>query len=64
MTIGDSIAYGRSDPQVAGPWQLVAAHIAMNEAEHHVLNVAVPGCMLADVRRRRPGSSRPECPTR
>lgn len=47
---GDSIAYGRCDP--AGGWvaRLASAHIAANELDHRVFNVAIPGSTLDDVR--------------
>ncbi|MFE1349861.1 SGNH/GDSL hydrolase family protein [Streptomyces sp. NPDC058757] len=46
---GDSIAYGRCDPRGGWAGRLAAAHIAANEAEHRLFNLAVPGASLADV---------------
>lgn len=45
--VGDSIAYGRSDP--AGGWahHLAQAHIARDEANNRLYNLAIPGRTLA-----------------
>ncbi|MGY3333958.1 acyl-CoA thioesterase-1 [Streptomyces filamentosus] len=49
VIVGDSIAYGRCDPRGGWAGHLAAAHIAANEAEHRLFNLAVPGAFLADV---------------
>ncbi|MGW4778390.1 GDSL-type esterase/lipase family protein [Streptomyces filamentosus] len=49
VIVGDSIAYGRCDPRGGWAGHLAAAHIAANEAEHRLFNLAVPGASLADV---------------
>ncbi|MGY4387338.1 GDSL-type esterase/lipase family protein [Streptomyces sp. TE12347] len=49
VVVGDSIAYGRCDPRGGWAGHLAAAHIARNEAERRLFNLAVPGSTLADV---------------
>ncbi|GAA2620620.1 hypothetical protein GCM10010425_13650 [Streptomyces spororaveus] len=49
VVVGDSIAYGRCDPRGGWAGHLAAAHIAANEAERRLFNLAVPGSTLADV---------------
>ncbi|MCX4717518.1 GDSL-type esterase/lipase family protein [Streptomyces virginiae] len=49
VVVGDSIAYGRCDPRGGWAGHLAAAHIAGNEAERRLFNLAVPGSTLADV---------------
>ncbi|MFF4445289.1 GDSL-type esterase/lipase family protein [Streptomyces sp. NPDC001502] len=49
VIVGDSIAYGRCDPRGGWAGHLAAAHIAGNEAERRLFNLAVPGSTLADV---------------
>ncbi|WP_026415243.1 GDSL-type esterase/lipase family protein [Actinomadura oligospora] len=51
---GDSIAYGRCDPDGGWAARLAAAHIAANERDHRVFNVAIPGSSLDDVREQLP----------
>ncbi|MEU3316505.1 GDSL-type esterase/lipase family protein [Streptomyces sp. NPDC006662] len=51
---GDSIAYGRCDPQGGWAARLAARHIAANELDHRVFNLAVPGSTLADVAQQTP----------
>ncbi|MFJ3640101.1 GDSL-type esterase/lipase family protein [Streptomyces sp. NPDC090108] len=62
VIVGDSIAYGRCDP--AGGWtaRLAAAHIAANERDHRVFNLAVPGSTLADVCEQTPALLAPRLP--
>ncbi|MGK4580757.1 GDSL-type esterase/lipase family protein [Kitasatospora sp. HPMI-4] len=59
---GDSIAYGRCDPQGGWAARLAAAHIAANEIEHRVFNVAIPGSTLTDVREQIPALLAPRHP--
>ncbi|MFD5410454.1 GDSL-type esterase/lipase family protein [Streptomyces nojiriensis] len=54
VVVGDSIAYGRCDPQGGWAGRLAAAHIAGNEAERRLFNLAVPGSTLADVSEQTP----------
>ncbi|MFI6048975.1 GDSL-type esterase/lipase family protein [Streptomyces violascens] len=49
VIVGDSIAYGRCDPQGGWAARLAATHIAENETEHRVFNLAIPGSTLTDV---------------
>ncbi|GAA0314403.1 hypothetical protein GCM10010302_61940 [Streptomyces polychromogenes] len=51
---GDSIAYGRCDPQGGWAARLAARHIAANEVDHRVFNLAVPGSTLAGVAEQTP----------
>ncbi|MFC4906076.1 GDSL-type esterase/lipase family protein [Actinomadura gamaensis] len=62
VIVGDSIAYGRCDP--AGGWaaRLASAHIAANEADHRVFNLAIPGSTLTDVREQTPALLAPRLP--
>ncbi|WP_030773423.1 MULTISPECIES: GDSL-type esterase/lipase family protein [unclassified Streptomyces] len=63
VVVGDSIAYGRCDPRGGWAGHLAAAHIAANEAEHRLFNMAVPGSTLADVGEQTPallGARRPD----
>ncbi|MGW6981653.1 GDSL-type esterase/lipase family protein [Streptomyces sp. NPDC054932] len=54
VIVGDSIAYGRCDPQGGWAAHLAAAHIAGNETERRVFNLAVPGSTLTDVSEQTP----------
>ncbi|MFD7785012.1 GDSL-type esterase/lipase family protein [Streptomyces nojiriensis] len=54
VVVGDSIAYGRCDPRGGWAGHLAAAHIAGNEAERRLFNLAVPGSTLADVSEQTP----------
>ncbi|WP_328787225.1 GDSL-type esterase/lipase family protein [Streptomyces sp. NBC_00273] len=54
VIVGDSIAYGRCDPRGGWAGHLAAAHIAGNEAERRLFNLAVPGSTLADVSEQTP----------
>ncbi|WP_346845492.1 SGNH/GDSL hydrolase family protein [uncultured Rothia sp.] len=45
--IGDSIAYGRSDPQGGWSRQLAVAHISRDESNNRLYNLAIPGRTLA-----------------
>ncbi|MFJ6048678.1 GDSL-type esterase/lipase family protein [Streptomyces sp. NPDC092307] len=54
VVVGDSIAYGRCDPRGGWAGHLAAAHIAPNEAERRLFNLAVPGSTLADVAEQTP----------
>ncbi|WP_329403659.1 GDSL-type esterase/lipase family protein [Streptomyces virginiae] len=54
VVVGDSIAYGRCDPRGGWAGHLAAAHIAGNEAERRLFNLAVPGSTLADVAEQTP----------
>ncbi|GGX82815.1 GDSL-type esterase/lipase family protein [Streptomyces fructofermentans] len=47
--LGDGIAYGRCDPHGGWAARLAADHIARNENEHRVFNLAVPGSTLRGV---------------
>uniref|UniRef100_A0AAU2VG55 SGNH/GDSL hydrolase family protein n=1 Tax=Streptomyces sp. NBC_00003 TaxID=2903608 RepID=A0AAU2VG55_9ACTN len=47
--MGDSIAYGRCDPHGGWAARFAATHIAGNETEHRVFNLAIPGSTLIDV---------------
>lgn len=62
VIVGDSIAYGRCDPHGGWAGRLAAAHIAANEAEHRVFNLAVPGSTLADVSEQTPVLLGPRLP--
>ncbi|MCX4807936.1 GDSL-type esterase/lipase family protein [Streptomyces sp. NBC_01214] len=54
VIVGDSIAYGRCDPRGGWAGHLAAAHIAGNETERRLFNLAVPGSTLADVSEQTP----------
>ncbi|WP_329447499.1 GDSL-type esterase/lipase family protein [Streptomyces sp. NBC_01426] len=54
VIVGDSIAYGRCDPRGGWAARLAATHIARNETDHRVFNLAVPGSTLADVAEQTP----------
>ncbi|MFF0297237.1 GDSL-type esterase/lipase family protein [Kitasatospora sp. NPDC004614] len=54
VIVGDSIAYGRCDPQGGWAGHLAATHIASDENAHRVFNLAIPGSTLADVARQTP----------
>ncbi|AZQ73331.1 hypothetical protein EKH77_20815 [Streptomyces luteoverticillatus] len=54
VIVGDSIAYGRCDPQGGWAARFSAAHIARNELAHRIFNLAIPGSTLADVREQTP----------
>ncbi|WP_314244997.1 GDSL-type esterase/lipase family protein [Streptomyces kutzneri] len=54
VIVGDSIAYGRCDPRGGWAGHLAAAHIAGNEAERRLFNLAIPGTTLADVSEQTP----------
>ncbi|AUG76612.1 hypothetical protein CFP65_1733 [Kitasatospora sp. MMS16-BH015] len=62
VVVGDSIAYGRCDPQGGWAGQLAAAHIAADEVEHRVFNLAIPGSTLAQVAEQTPGLLGPRLP--
>ncbi|MEV4560480.1 GDSL-type esterase/lipase family protein [Kitasatospora sp. NPDC049285] len=62
VIVGDSIAYGRCDPQGGWAGHLAAAHIGANETEHRVFNLAVPGSTLADVSEQTPALLPPRHP--
>ncbi|MBP2405751.1 GDSL-like Lipase/Acylhydrolase [Streptomyces netropsis] len=62
VIVGDSIAYGRCDPQGGWAARLAATHIAGNEAEHRVFNLAIPGSTLADVSEQTPAVLAPRLP--
>ncbi|MGP9023035.1 GDSL-type esterase/lipase family protein [Streptomyces sp. BR1] len=55
VVVGDSIAYGRCDPRGGWTAHLAAEHIAANEGEHRVFNLAIPGSTLLDVSEQTPG---------
>ncbi|MFC5184737.1 GDSL-type esterase/lipase family protein [Actinomadura harenae] len=59
---GDSIAYGRCDPDGGWAARLASAHIAANELDHRVFNVAIPGSTLDDVRAQLPALLPPRLP--
>ncbi len=54
VIVGDSIAYGRCDPRGGWAARLAATHIAANEADHRVFNLAVPGITLREVSEQTP----------
>ncbi|GGP52570.1 GDSL-type esterase/lipase family protein [Streptomyces abikoensis] len=62
VIVGDSIAYGRCDPQGGWAARLAAAHIARNESAHRVFNLAIPGSTLADVSEQTPTLLAPRLP--
>ncbi|WP_073810277.1 SGNH/GDSL hydrolase family protein [Kitasatospora sp. CB01950] len=62
MIVGDSIAYGRCDPEGGWAGQFATAHIAADEHAHRVLNLAVPGNTLADVSEQTPALLPPRHP--
>ncbi|MFD9690806.1 GDSL-type esterase/lipase family protein [Kitasatospora sp. NPDC001309] len=62
VIVGDSIAYGRCDPQGGWTGHLAAAHIAANETQNRVFNLAVPGSTLADVSAQTPALLPPRHP--
>ncbi|MEV5568960.1 GDSL-type esterase/lipase family protein [Spirillospora sp. NPDC052269] len=59
---GDSIAYGRSDPDGGWAARLASGHIAENELDHRVFNVAIPGNTLDGVREEVPALLSPRLP--
>ncbi|MEU2513704.1 GDSL-type esterase/lipase family protein [Streptomyces syringium] len=62
VIVGDSIAYGRCDPQGGWAGRLAAAHIAANEVEHRLFNLAIPGSTLTDVSEQTPALLAPRLP--
>ncbi|MFE1949266.1 GDSL-type esterase/lipase family protein [Streptomyces sp. NPDC059524] len=62
VIVGDSIAYGRCDPQGGWAGHLAAAHIASDESAHRVFNLAIPGSTLADVSEQTPPLLAPRHP--
>lgn len=54
VIVGDSIAYGRCDPQGGWAARLAASHIALNEVDNRVFNLAIPGSTLAEVAEQTP----------
>ncbi|MFE2146557.1 GDSL-type esterase/lipase family protein [Streptomyces sp. NPDC059456] len=62
VIVGDSIAYGRCDPRGGWAGRLAASHIARNEAEHRLFNLAIPGITLADVSEQTPALLGPRRP--
>ncbi|WP_241845401.1 GDSL-type esterase/lipase family protein [Streptomyces silvensis] len=62
VVAGDSIAYGRCDPQGGWAGHLAAAHIAADEPGHRVFNLAVPGSTLRDVAEQLPPLLGPRLP--
>ncbi|MEV7542657.1 GDSL-type esterase/lipase family protein [Streptomyces sp. NPDC089915] len=54
VIVGDSIAYGRCDPRGGWAARLAARHIAANEVDHRVFNLAVPGSTLTAVAEQTP----------
>lgn len=62
VIVGDSIAYGRCDPRGGWAGRLAAAHIAANEAEHRLFNLAIPGSTLTDVTEQTPALLAPRLP--
>ncbi|WP_406345970.1 GDSL-type esterase/lipase family protein [Streptomyces sp. NBC_00648] len=62
VIVGDSIAYGRCDPRGGWAARLAATHIAGNEAEHRVFNLAIPGSTLAEVSEQTPALLAPRLP--
>jgi lysophospholipase L1-like esterase len=62
VIVGDSIAYGRCDPQGGWAARLAAGHIAADEAAHRVFNLAIPGSTLAEVAAQTPALLGPRRP--
>ncbi|MBJ3809118.1 gamma-glutamylcyclotransferase [Streptomyces flavofungini] len=62
VIVGDSIAYGRCDPDGGWAGRLAASHIAANESEHRVFNLAIPGSTLTDVSAQTPALLAPRLP--
>ncbi|MFI6682451.1 GDSL-type esterase/lipase family protein [Streptomyces sp. NPDC050485] len=62
VIVGDSIAYGRCDPRGGWAAHLAAAHIARNETDHRVFNLAIPGSTLRDVSEQTPALLAPRHP--
>ncbi|GAA2260923.1 hypothetical protein GCM10010430_51300 [Kitasatospora cystarginea] len=62
VIVGDSIAYGRCDPHGGWAARLTATHIAGNEADHRVFNLAIPGSTLLDVAEQTPALLPPRRP--
>ncbi|KUJ66054.1 hypothetical protein ACZ90_40065 [Streptomyces albus subsp. albus] len=62
VIVGDSIAYGRCDPRGGWAARLSAAHIAANELDHRVFNLAIPGSTLTDVVEQTPALLAPRLP--
>ncbi|MDT0453282.1 GDSL-type esterase/lipase family protein [Streptomyces hesseae] len=62
VIVGDSIAYGRCDPQGGWAARLATAHIAANELAHRVFNLAIPGSTLVDVSEQTPALLAPRLP--
>ncbi|RSS35078.1 hypothetical protein EF912_36440 [Streptomyces sp. WAC07061] len=62
VIVGDSIAYGRCDPDGGWAARLAASHIAENEAAHRVFNLAIPGTTLAAVSEQTPVLLPPRLP--
>lgn len=54
VIVGDSIAYGRCDPQGGWAARLATGHIARDETDNRVFNLAVPGATLAEVAEQTP----------
>ncbi|MFF1481136.1 GDSL-type esterase/lipase family protein [Streptomyces sp. NPDC058301] len=62
VIVGDSIAYGRCDPRGGWAARLAATHIAANEADHRVFNLAIPGSTLRQVSEQTPALLAPRLP--
>ncbi|MEV6549671.1 GDSL-type esterase/lipase family protein [Streptomyces sp. NPDC051597] len=62
VIVGDSIAYGRCDPRGGWAARLAASHIAANEADHRVFNLAIPGSTLAEAGEQTPALLGPRLP--
>ncbi|MFD0359777.1 GDSL-type esterase/lipase family protein [Streptomyces sp. NPDC127110] len=62
VIVGDSIAYGRCDPEGGWAARLAASHIAENEAAHRVFNLAIPGTTLAAISEQTPPLLAPRLP--
>ncbi|MFE0178251.1 GDSL-type esterase/lipase family protein [Streptomyces sp. NPDC059002] len=54
VIVGDSIAYGRCDPQGGWAARLAVGHIATDETDNRVFNLAVPGSTLAEAAEQTP----------
>ena len=52
--VGDSIAYGRSDPSGGWAQHLAAAHISRDELNNRFYNLAIPGKALAGLHKYTP----------
>ncbi|MFJ3877926.1 GDSL-type esterase/lipase family protein [Streptomyces sp. NPDC090077] len=62
VIVGDSIAYGRCDPEGGWAARLAASHIAENESANRLFNLAIPGTTLVAVSEQTPALLPPRLP--